>query len=223
MELYERGLLSPEDTGGIKLTWGNAEAMETMMHRIARREGFGAVLAEGVRRAAQTIGRGAEAYAYHCKGLELTAYDPRGGMGTALGYAVSTRGGDFTSVYAVPEYRWEPEQGQEWFGTERAVDRLSIEGKGQLVKRTMIVSAILDALGLCKVPVLSVVGDYSLENEAVLTAALTGWDVKADDLASASSMWKSCSTCATEWAGRTTTCRTTLPRIASSTPAPPRA
>jgi aldehyde:ferredoxin oxidoreductase len=183
MDLYERGILSTEDTGGIELTWGGAEAMEALMHRIARREGFGAVLAEGVRRAAQIIGRGAEAYAYHSKGLELTAYDPRGGMGTALGYAVSTRGGDFTSVYTVPEYRWEPEQGREWFGTEKAVDRLSVEGKGQLVRRTMIVSAVLDALGICKVPVLSVLGDYSLENEAALTAALTGWDVTADELA----------------------------------------
>ncbi|MDY7078976.1 MAG: aldehyde ferredoxin oxidoreductase family protein [Chloroflexota bacterium] len=183
MELYERGILSPEDTDGIELTWGNAEAMEAMMRRISQREGFGTVLAEGVRRAAQMIGQGAEAYAYHSKGLELTAYDPRGGMGTALGYAVSTRGGDFTSVYAVPEYRWEPEQGREWFGTEKAADRLSTEGKGRLVKRTMIVSAVLDALGICKVPVLSVVGDYSLENEAALTAALTGWDMDADELA----------------------------------------
>jgi len=183
MDLVERGILSAKDTDGVELTWGNAEAMETMMGRIARREGLGAVLAEGVCRAAQMLGRGAEAYAYHSKGLELTAYDPRGGMGTALGYAVSTRGGDFTSVYAVPEYRWGAEQGREWFGTEKAVDRLSVEGKGQLVRRTIIVSAVLDALGLCKVPVLSVVGDYSLENEAALAAALTGWDVTPDELA----------------------------------------
>ncbi len=183
MELYERGLLSTEDTDGIELTWGNAEAMEVTMKRIARREGFGDVLAEGVRRAAHIIGRGAKAYAHHAKGLELTAYDPRGGMGTALGYAVSSRGGDFTTVYAVPEYRWEPEQGREWFGTEEAVDRLSTSGKGQLIRWTMLVSAALDALGICKVPVLSVIGDYSLENEAALTAALTGWDVTADELA----------------------------------------
>ena len=183
MELYQRGILSPEDTDGVELTWGNAEAMEAMMERIARREGFGAVLAEGTRRAAQVIGQGAEAYAHHSKGLELTAYDPRGLMGSALGYAVSTRGGDFTSVYAAPEYRWGPEQGREWFGTEQAVNRLSVEGKGRLVKRSMIVSAVLDALGMCKVPILSVIGDFSLENEASLTAALTGWDLDAEALA----------------------------------------
>ena len=151
--------------------------------RIARRAGFGAVLAEGTRRAARTIGRGAEAYAHHSKGLELTAYDPRGLMGSALGYAVSTRGGDFTSVYAAPEYRWGPGQGREWFGTEQAVNRLSVEGKGRLVKRSMIVSAVLDALGICKVPVLSVIGDFSLENEATLSEALTGWELDAETLA----------------------------------------
>jgi aldehyde:ferredoxin oxidoreductase len=184
MELYERGIVSSDDMDGIELTWGDAEGMEKIMQRIAHRDGFGAVLAQGVRQAAKIIGRGAEAYAHHSKGLELPGYDPRGAMGTALGYAVSTRGGDFTSVYTVPEYRWEPEEGKKWFGTEKAVDRFSTEGKGRLVKRSMVVSAILDALGLCKVPVLSVVGDFSLENEAALVSALTGWEVNPDELAS---------------------------------------
>jgi aldehyde:ferredoxin oxidoreductase len=185
MDLYDRGILSTEDTDGVELTWGNAEAMAVMMRSIAVREGFGAVLAEGVRRAAELIGGGAKAYAYHSKGLELTGYDPRGGMGTALGYAVSTRGGDFTSVYAVPEYRWGAEEGREWFGSEKSVDRLSVEGKGELVKRSMVVSATLDALGLCKVPVLSIVCDYSLQDEAALTSALTGLEVSAGELSQA--------------------------------------
>ena len=183
MELYERGIITEQDTDGIRLTWGNAEAMETMMRRIARREGFGAVLAEGVRGAARLIGRGAEAYALHVKGMELTAYDPRGALGSALGYAVSTRGGDWTSVYALPELRWTPEEGREWFGTEKAVDRLAAEGKGALVKRTMAVSAVLDSLGMCKVPVLSVLCDFRLENEAELVTAMTGWEVSGEELA----------------------------------------
>jgi len=183
MELYERGIITDQDTDGIRLTWGNAEAMEAMMRRIARREGFGDVLAEGVSRAARIIGRGAEAYALHTKGMELTAYDPRGALGSALGYAVSSRGGDWTSVYALPELRWTPEEGREWFGTEKAVDRLSLEGKGAMVKRTMVVSAVLDSLGMCKVPVLSVLCDFRLENEAELVAALTGWEVDGEELA----------------------------------------
>ena len=182
MELFERGIISVEETDGLELTWGNAEAMAEMMKRIAWGDGFGAVLGQGVRRAAEIIGGNAASYAYHSKGLELTAYDPRGGMGTALGYAVSTRGGDFTSVYAVPEYRWEGEQSQEFFGTEKAVDRTSIEGKGKLIRWTMIVSAVLDSLGLCKVPVLSVVGDYTLENEAELMTAIIGQKITSNDL-----------------------------------------
>ncbi len=182
MDLYERGIISRQEADGIELTWGNYEAMEVMLHKIARREGFGNVLAEGVRQAAQIIGKGAEQFAYHSKGLELTAFDPRGAMGTALGYAVSTRGGDFTSVYTTPEFRWEPQKAKEEFGTEKAVDRLSPQGKGALVKRAMIVSAVLDSLGICKVPILSIIGDFELEREAELTTALAGWRMEADDL-----------------------------------------
>jgi aldehyde:ferredoxin oxidoreductase len=182
MELTQRGILTRQDSGGIELAWGDAEAMEAMTVHIARREGFGAVLAEGTRRAAEIIGRGARAYAHHSKGLELTGYDPRGLMGSALGYAVSTRGGDFSSVYAAPEYRWGPEEGRQWFGTVEAVDRLALGGKGRLVKRAMVVSAVLDALGICKVPILSVIGDFSLEHEARLASALSGLDLDAGDL-----------------------------------------
>ncbi|MGD2145787.1 MAG: aldehyde ferredoxin oxidoreductase family protein [Anaerolineae bacterium] len=183
MELYQRGLIGPADTGGLELTWGDAEAMEAMILQIAHRTGFGEVLAQGVRRAAAIIGGGAEQYAHHAKGLELVGYDPRGAMGTALGYAVSTRGADFTSVYAVPEYRWEPEQGQAWFGDARSVDRSVPHGKGRLVRRSMIVSAVLDAIGICKFPALSIVGDFSLRDEAALVSSLAGWDLDAEDLA----------------------------------------
>ncbi|MHB1416780.1 MAG: aldehyde ferredoxin oxidoreductase C-terminal domain-containing protein, partial [Chloroflexota bacterium] len=163
----------------------NDEAMAAMLRKIARREGFGAILAEGVAAAARLIGRGAEAAAFHSKGLELTGYDPRGAMGTALGYAVSTRGGDFTSVYAVPEYRWDAQKGEQEFGNALSVDRFSPEGKGTLVRRTIAVSAALDSLGICKVPVLSVMGDFSLRAEAELAAAISGWDLSPSELLTA--------------------------------------
>jgi aldehyde:ferredoxin oxidoreductase len=175
MDLTEHGILTRSDTDGLDLSWGNHLAMGEMLNRIAHREGFGALLAEGVAEAARLIGKGAQQYAYHSKGLELTAYDPRGAMGTALGYAVSNRGGDFTSVYALPEYRWTPEEGEQEFGTPLAVDRLSTVGKGLLVKRAMSVSAVIDSLGLCKVAALSVVGDFSLVAEAELTSAISGF------------------------------------------------
>jgi aldehyde:ferredoxin oxidoreductase len=110
MELFQRGILTPEDTGGVELTWGDAQAMEAVIQQIGQREGLGDVLALGVRRAAESIGRGAEKYAYHVKGVELYGGDPRGMMGIALAYAVSMRGGDFTSVYPLPEFRYTAEQ-----------------------------------------------------------------------------------------------------------------
>lgn len=182
MDLYEHGILTDEDTGGLALNWGDAEAAITLAHQIGRREGLGAILAEGVRDAAQQIGRGAERYAYHSKGLELPGYEPRSAQGTALAFAVSNRGADYASVYPSLEFFWTPEQSQQVFGTEKAVDPYSPVGKGLMVSYSAMVSAVLDALGICKVPVLSVLGDFSLKPEARLISALTGWDLTPDRL-----------------------------------------
>lgn len=182
MDLYDRGILSLEDTRGIDLTWGNSEAMEKLIHQIARREGLGAILSQGVRRAAIIIGKGSERFAYHVKGLELPGSDPRGLMGTALGYAVSTRGADFSNVYALPECRWSPEKAEAEFGIREVADRFSTEGKGVLVRRSMIVCAAIDCLGICKVPALSIIGDFDLKNEAALTKSLSGEEFGYEDL-----------------------------------------
>lgn len=94
MELTEKGILTPQDTDGLNLRFGNVEAMLEMIRKIASREGFGDILAEGVWRAAQKIGRGAEAYAMHIKGQELPMHDPRGKKGLTLSYATSPTGAD---------------------------------------------------------------------------------------------------------------------------------
>jgi aldehyde:ferredoxin oxidoreductase len=177
MDLFDRGILSREDTDGLDLAWGNADAMQEMMIGIAKREGLGDILAQGVRRAAKIIGKGAEKYAYHVKGVEIYGGDPRGMMGTALSYAISLRGGDFTSVYPVPEFRYSPEKAEKEFGTRAAVDFQATEGKGALVRKCLIVSAVIDSLGICKVPALTIMGDYDLEKEAALTRALIGLDI----------------------------------------------
>ena len=182
MDLYERGILDKKDCGGLELTWGNAAAMETLVERIAVREGLGDVLASGVRKAAKRIGKGARDYAAHVKGLELAAYHPRTIMGTALGYAVAGRGGDYSSVYAAMEYNWTREKAAAEFGTPDAVDLKSVRGKAPLVKRAMIVNAVLDCLGICKVPALSMIGTFDLKDEAALAAAVTGLDLTAGQL-----------------------------------------
>ena len=94
MECFENGIIGPADTGGIELRFGNAGAMMKMVDMIGRREGIGDVLAEGVRRAAEKFGKGAEQFAMHIKGQELPMHDPRGKRGLGLGYATSPTGAD---------------------------------------------------------------------------------------------------------------------------------
>ena len=94
MECFENGLITEEDTGGIKLNFGNAEAMVKMVELIANREGIGDILAEGTKRAAEKIGKGAEKYAVHVKGEEVPMHDPRLKRGLGLGYSVFPTGAD---------------------------------------------------------------------------------------------------------------------------------
>ena len=77
MECYENGLITKKDTDGIELTWGNHRAMIAMTEKMARREGFGDILADGVRAAAKKIGRKAVKYAVHIGGQELGMHDPK--------------------------------------------------------------------------------------------------------------------------------------------------
>jgi aldehyde:ferredoxin oxidoreductase len=77
MECYENGLISKEDMDGIDLTWGNSEAIVAMVEKVARREGFGAMLADGTQKAAEHIGKGAERYAVAIRGKSLAYHDPR--------------------------------------------------------------------------------------------------------------------------------------------------
>ena len=94
MELYEKGILSDKDTGGLKLEFGNDEAVIEMIHRIGRREGLGEILAEGGLRAAQKIGKGSEKYLIHVKGLSNLQTDERSAPGLALGIATATSSSD---------------------------------------------------------------------------------------------------------------------------------
>ncbi|RKY05364.1 aldehyde ferredoxin oxidoreductase [Candidatus Poribacteria bacterium] len=94
MECFENGILTKEDTGGLELRFGNAEAMVKMVEMICRREGLGDILAEGVKRAAEKIGKGAERFAMHVKGQEVPMHEPRGKKSLALAYATSPTGAD---------------------------------------------------------------------------------------------------------------------------------
>ncbi len=94
MECYEKGFLTSDDTQGIELTFGNAEAMLKVIHLIAQREGIGDLLADGTAVAAKKIGHGSEAFAINVKGLELPMHEPRLSKGLGLGYMVNPHGAD---------------------------------------------------------------------------------------------------------------------------------
>lgn len=98
MECFENGILTKEDTNGLELKFGNAEAMVKMVEMIAKREGLGDTLAEGVKRAAKKIGGGAEKFALHVKGKEIPMHEPRLKAGVGLGYAVAPIGADHTQM-----------------------------------------------------------------------------------------------------------------------------
>ena len=77
IECYENGLITKNDTDGVELTWGNTEAIVKMTEKIAKREGFGDILADGVKVASERIGKGSEQYAMHVGGQALPMHDPR--------------------------------------------------------------------------------------------------------------------------------------------------
>ncbi len=135
-ELFERGIISTKDTDGLDLTWGNHAAFVSLVEKIGKREGFGKLLGEGVRRAAEQIGQGAERYAIHTKGVELPAYEPRALKGYGLSYAVSNIGG--SHMYARPSKE-----------LSLAVDPLADEGKGAMIAQVQKEQAINDCIMIC--------------------------------------------------------------------------
>ncbi|MEM3519313.1 MAG: aldehyde ferredoxin oxidoreductase family protein [Candidatus Hadarchaeales archaeon] len=94
MECYERGLITKRETGGLEIKWGDGDALLSLIRLIAERRGIGNLLADGVRTAAQRIGKGSEDFACHVKGLEIPAHDPRRPSWVeAINYATGNRGG----------------------------------------------------------------------------------------------------------------------------------
>jgi len=140
MECYEKGVLSEQELGDLKPNWGDSESAIELIRMIAYREGVGNTLAEGVNTAAEKIGKNAERYAMHVKGLEIPAYDPRGVWGMALAYATSDRGACHLRAWTIFA---------EVMGGQ-VMDRFSIEGKAALVIAMQNSKALEDSLGICE-------------------------------------------------------------------------
>ena len=149
MELHERGMLTSEEVDGLDLSWGNGETILALIGKIARREGFGDLLADGTRVSAERLGRGMD-LTMQVKGLDIIMADPRGLKGFGLGYAVASRGGDHLRSEPFLELADDPAIGERMFGVPDATMRLAYRGKGKLVSYFEDWNAVIDALEPCK-------------------------------------------------------------------------
>jgi len=139
MDCHEKGILTHDDLGGIDAHFGNADALIQLIEKIGTREGIGNILADGVKAAAEKIGKNSAELAQQIKGLEVTGYDLRCLKTAALGFAVSFRGADHnrSGAYSID--------------LKGKVDRLKAEkGRGKLVKDAEDIYALIDSLIICK-------------------------------------------------------------------------
>jgi len=179
-EWYQRGIITQEDTDGIALEWGNAEAQIEMLMKTIRREGLGDLLADGSAIAAKKIGKGAEKYIAHTKGSDLDQVDIRTLKGCALSDAVSSRGADPQRGWPGVEFStMRPEKSKKLFGNENAANPRSYEGKGALVNFYASVCTMCDALGICKFTSEWFNTRIGLKEMGELATAATGVDFDA--------------------------------------------
>ena len=149
MELFDRNIITKHDIG-FSLKWGDKEAILHMIDLIAKRQGFGDILAEGELRAAKKIGRSAECYALTIKGVELHESFRGSGAGHALGHSTSTRGSDHLRSSHHVEHGLSPEDAEKFFGYKEAADRTAYKHKEKQVIYYEYNSAIADMLEVCK-------------------------------------------------------------------------
>ncbi len=193
MELQQRGLLTPEDTGGLCLEWGDGEAIREMIRRIGTRQGFGERLAQGLERAAQDLGAHAVPYAMQTKGLGLL-YDPRVRLGSTEIFSQFTNVRGYISNVSVAMVERTPQQIRRY--CERiglppeTIDRIVSEDGydvGRLNKWTEDVCTALEILGVCMFPPFQ---RLPLELWAEACSAATGIEIRAEDLLRASeNLW----------------------------------
>lgn len=122
IECFEKGLITTQDTNGLELRFGDPEVVLKLISKIAVREGIGELLAMGVKRAAEKIGRGSERFAMHVKAMEYPGYQPGASPAFALEYAVTDRGGCHRRAWPV-------------FAEKEAGKPYTTEGRAKLIKR----------------------------------------------------------------------------------------
>ncbi len=184
MECYEKGLVSARDLDGLDLRWGDAKAVIEMVRRIAYREGFGDVLAEGVRAAARQVGGDSYRWAVEAKGLEQSRVDTRSAKAYALAFAVNPRGADHLHTETFAEFGLSPE-GRALIaritGDEKYADPCMVEKRAEIVRWHEDCFAVTDALGLCAFSSTALYG-VTPARMAELFSAATGHEISEEEV-----------------------------------------
>jgi aldehyde:ferredoxin oxidoreductase len=169
IECYENGLLTREQTGGMELTWGNAEGIVAITEQISRREGFGEILADGIKVAWEKLGKIGTEFAMHVGGEEVPAHDPKFTPGLATTYLLDatparhTQGGELIQP---PDLNLKEQDKYTYTG--------SAENHWKLVNTVHVVNAA----GLCIFGYMS----YPIDSLPQQLAAVTGWDMDMDEI-----------------------------------------
>ena len=169
-ELYEKGIITDKDTGGLKLVWGDHRAMVKLVEMTGEREGLGKLIGEGSNRLAAKYGPEAKKYAMNVKGMEFPGYDPRGIQGMSLAFATSTRGAcHLRATMYVPEL------------FQGVLDRFTVKGKAKTLKDLQELFTVYDAMVLCKFGARNAFAN-DWNNMVMLTNAATGAGYTLDEL-----------------------------------------
>jgi len=182
MDCFEHGILTAEDTGGIELRFGDADAMVKMVELICKREGFGDLLAEGSARAAAKIGKGAEDLLVTAKKQEFPAHMPQVKRSLALIYAVNPFGADHESSEHDPSYTEETDRVAELGLTNPQPMDVLNEEKVRFAFTTQCLYSCLDSINVCQFVYGPSFHLYSTGQLAEAASAVTGWDVTIEEL-----------------------------------------
>ena len=174
MEAYENGLITEKDTGGIKVEWGNRDAILKLITQITNKDAIGAILSEGTKNAASHIGGIAREFAMHVKGFEVAFHDPRLWATMALNYATANRGACHLESlsYIAESGRFNPSL--IGFGPTR-----SWEENVALVIKMQNFMTVLNALGICKFIILGGIGPEQITQWLNL---VTNWELDVEGL-----------------------------------------
>lgn len=168
VECFENGILTTADTDGLELNWGNEAALVELLEKMARREGIGDVLADGVRKAAERIGKGAEEYAIHVQGSEVPMHDPKFQPGLATAYKM-----DATPARHTQGHEDMPPVLDNW----PEHDKYTYSGKAELHKKCSEMIHVVNSAGVCMFAFLS----YDWNFIPDFLTAVTGWEIDTDE------------------------------------------